>query len=155
MKCVLGNVLVFLLIIGAQANVHPEPPPDSQGCILSVHVDGLRNAEGVVGVLLFSSPDGWPEDVAESARHEASPIPDGQAQATVAIEDFAPGDDAVVALHDENRNMKLDRDLFGFTKEGFGFANNPHVGFGPPAFRAAQLPVGCPVTQTSIHILYK
>ena len=65
------------------------------------------------------------------------------------------GDYGVVALHDENKNMKLDRNLFGYPKEGFGFANNPHIGLGPPPFRAAVLPVRCPSTDAQIHIIYK
>ncbi len=126
-----------------------------RACTLGVHVDGLRNAKGVVGVLLFRSPGGWPEDVAKSVRHEAVPIAEGQKQTTVALNGLSAGDYGVVALHDENKNMRLDRNLFGFPKEGFGFANNPRVGLGPPAFQAAVLHVGCPSTSTEIHILYK
>ena len=126
-----------------------------QSCVLRVRVDDLRNAKGVVGVLLFRSSAGWPEDAGKSVRHEASPIAEGQRQATVVVSGLAAGGYGVVALHDENRNMKLDRNLFGFPKEGFGFANNPRVGLGPPAFRVALLHVTCPVTETVIHIQYK
>jgi uncharacterized protein (DUF2141 family) len=58
-------------------------------------------------------------------------------------------------LHDENENMKLDRNIFGFPKEGFGFANNPHVGLRAPPFASAVMHVACPVTDTTIHIIYK
>ncbi|HUB30124.1 MAG TPA: DUF2141 domain-containing protein [Terracidiphilus sp.] len=121
--------------------------------MLRIHVEGLRNAKGVVGALLFSSSDGWPEDVNKSVRHEASPIDHGQA--TVAIAGVQPGDYGLVVLHDENKNMRLDRNIFGWPKEGFGFANNPPVGLRAPAFKQAQVHVGCPVTQTTIHIVYK
>jgi len=123
--------------------------------MLRVRVDGLRNATGVIGVLLFRSTAGWPEDVTKSVRHEAAPIADGAREATVTFSGLAANDYGVVALHDENRNMKLDRNLFGIPKEGFGFANNPHVGLGPPAFGLARLHVACPVTETEIHIIYK
>ncbi len=125
------------------------------GCTLRIHADRLRNSKGVVGVLLFRSRGGWPEDVAKSVRHEAATIAEGQKQSTVVINGLAGGDYGVVALHDENKNMKLDRNLFGFPKEGFGFANNPHVGLGPPTFGSAVLRVTCPTTETQIHILYK
>ncbi len=134
------------------SSAHADPAP---GCTLRIHVDGLRNTKGVVGVLLFHSSDGWPENVAKSVRHEAAPIAEGQTQATVAINGLAAGDYGVVVLHDENKNMKLDRNLFGFPKEGFGFANNPRVRLGPPTFQAAVLPVVCPSTSTEIHITYK
>ena len=105
--------------------------------------------------MLFSSPAGWPEDVTKSARHDASPISEGAREATVVFTGLPANDYSVVALHDENRNMKLDKNMFGWPKEGFGFANNPHVGFAPPAFKSAGLRVACPATDTEIHIVYK
>ena len=149
-------VLAFLVASGLRSGVSSNAQAEApQGCTLRIHVDGLRNTKGVVGVLLFRSADGWPENVAKSVRHEAAPIAVGQRQASVVISGVAPGDYGVVVLHDENKNMKLDKNLFGYPKEGFGFANNPHVGLGPPAFRAAVLPVRCPSTETQIHIIYK
>lgn len=156
MKGRLGIVLVSFLAIRTQAGVPAAARAEqAPGCTLRVRADGLRNDRGVVGVLLFRAPHGWPEDVTKSLRHEASPISEGQHQATVVIDGLAAGDYSIVALHDENKNMKLDRNLFGFPEEGFGFANNPPIGLGPPAFRAALLHVGCPATETTIHIQYK
>ena len=148
---------LFALAIGAQLNACPAPVVEASphGCILRIGADGLRNAKGVVGVVLFTSPAGWPEDVSKSFRHDAASIADGERNATVEFKDIPPGDYGVVALHDENGNMKLDKNMFGIPKEGFGFANNPPVGFGPPAFRRALLHVACPSTEGEIHIIYK
>ena len=148
---------LFALSIGATLSAGPTPPTTTsrQGCILRIHADGLRNGKGVVGVLLFTSPAGWPEDVSKSFRHEAAPIADGERKANIAFNDIQPGDYGVVALHDENKNMKLDKNMFGWPKEGFGFANNPHVGLAAPAFRQALLHVVCPSTESEIHIIYK
>ncbi|HEY6490704.1 MAG: DUF2141 domain-containing protein [Terracidiphilus sp.] len=126
-----------------------------QSCTLRIHAEGLRNTKGVVGVLLFRSPDGWPEDVHKSIYEGASPIAHGAQDATVTMESVARGDYGIVVLHDENKNMKLDKNMFGWPKEGFGFANNPHVGIGPPSFRQAVLHVACPVTEATVRIQYK
>jgi uncharacterized protein (DUF2141 family) len=141
----------------ATLNAHPTsvPEPAVHGCALRVHVDNLRNANGVVGVLLFTSPGGWPEDVSKSFRHEAVPIADGERRVTVLFDGIPSNDYGVVALHDENKNMKLDKNMFGFPKEGFGFANNPRIGFGPPGFRQALVHVTCPAAETEIHVVYK
>ena len=125
------------------------------GCTLRIHVDGLRNSNGVVGSILFQSPDGWPEDKSKSFRHGPTPIGPGERQATVVWENLPPGDYAVAAIHDENRNAKLDRNLIGIPKEGFGFANNPHVLLSAPPFRAAVVHVGCPTTDIAIHLQYR
>jgi uncharacterized protein (DUF2141 family) len=136
-------------------SLSPSREPAGQGCTLYIHADGLRNSKGVVGVLLFHSPEGWPEDVTKAERHDASEIATRGHEATVVFTGVLTGDYGVVALHDENKNMKFDKNVFGFPKEGFGFANNPHVGVGPPPFRSAVLHVRCPVTEAEIHIIYK
>jgi uncharacterized protein (DUF2141 family) len=130
----------------------PSPPP---GCTLRVHVDGLRNSNGVVGSVIFKSADGWPEDPGKAFRRGPTSIPAGQRHAVVVWEHLPPGDYAAAAIHDENRNARLDRNLIGIPKEGFGFANNPHVGLSAPPFRAAVVHVQCPVTEISIHLQYK
>jgi uncharacterized protein (DUF2141 family) len=126
----------------------------ASGCTLRIHVDGLRNSTGVVGSVVFTSADGWPEDTKKAFRHGPTPIQPGERQATV-VWDLPTGDYGVAAIHDENRNAKLDRNLIGIPKEGFGFANNPHVGLSAPAFQSAVLHVGCPVTETTIHLQYR
>jgi uncharacterized protein (DUF2141 family) len=75
--------------------------------------------------------------------------------ATIVMKDLPPGDYGIVVLHDENENMKLDRNIFGFPKEGFGFADNPKVDFRAAPFASAVMHVSCPATDTTIHIIYK
>ncbi|MBL0725499.1 MAG: DUF2141 domain-containing protein [Alphaproteobacteria bacterium] len=41
---------------------------------------------------------------------------------------------AIVAFQDINGNGKLDKGLFGRTKEPVGFSNNPSHTFGPPSY---------------------
>jgi uncharacterized protein (DUF2141 family) len=40
-------------------------------------------------------------------------------------------------------------------KEGFGFANNPHVLLAAPPIEKATIRVTCPVTTTDIRLIYK
>ncbi len=127
----------------------------ASGCTLRIHVDGLRNSNGNIGTILFKSPDGWPEDKSKAFRHGPAPIDAGQRQGTAVWKDIPPGNYAVAAIHDENSNAKLDKNLIGIPKEGFGFANNPRVGWSAPPFSAAVVHVGCPVTEIAIHIQYK
>jgi uncharacterized protein (DUF2141 family) len=129
--------------------------PASQSCAIRIHVDGLRNSIGVVGTELFTSSSGWPEDITKSFRHGPTPISAGERAVTAVWENVPPGAYGVVALHDENKNHKLDRNIFGWPKEGFGFANNPHVGISAPPFEQAIVHVTCPVTEITIHLIYK
>lgn len=130
------------------------PRQESQVCTLRIHVDGLRNSTGVVGSVIFASPGGWPEDTSKSVHHWPTEIPPGEHKAT-ATWDLPPGDYGVAVIHDENRNRRLDRNFLSIPKEGFGFANNPHVGLSAPPFSAAIVHVTCPVTEISVHLIYK
>ena len=148
----MGMVFAFGAEVEALA---PGADGREQECSLRVDAEGLRNAKGVVGVLVFRSPEGWPESVGKSFRHEAEAISAHAQAATVTIHGLPAGDYAVVALHDENKNMKLDRNVFGWPKEGFGFSNNPRIGLGPPPFAQSLVQVGCPTTEVTVRIVYK
>jgi uncharacterized protein (DUF2141 family) len=132
----------------------PDAPPSEAGkCSLIIHVTGFRNSKGLLGAELFTSAAGWPEDVDKSYRHDHFPI-EGD-HATARFNQLPPGRYAVVVLHDENENRKLDRNLFMVPKEGFGFANNPHILLSPPPIQKATIPVTCPTTTTEIRLIYK
>ena len=149
---ILGFFLVASIACG-QAG--PQGTNAASGCTLRIHVDGLRNSTGVVGAAIFKTRDGWPEDMSKTVNHWPTPITPGVREATAVMQNLPPGDYGVVAIHDENRNHKLDRNFIGIPKEGFGFANNPHVGLSAPPFTAAIAHVTCPVTDINIHLIYK
>ena len=73
--------------------------------------------------------------------------------ALVHFSDLAQGNYAVALIHDENANGKLDTALM-IPREGFGFSNNPAIGFGPPKFAAARFAVGSGETTQSIKMKY-
>jgi len=52
----------------------------------------------------------------------------------IVIDNLKPGKYSFKFFHDENKNEKLDTNILGIPKEGFGFSNNPSMTFGPPAF---------------------
>ncbi len=125
------------------------------GCTLRIHVDGFRNLRGNLGTILFTSPNGWPEVKAKAFRAGPAPIDPSSRTAVAVWPNLPPGNYGVAAIHDENSNAKLDRNFLGVPKEGFGFANNPNIGFSAPLFRAALVHVTCPATEITIHLQYK
>jgi uncharacterized protein (DUF2141 family) len=127
----------------------------SSGCTLRIHVDGFRNTRGNLGTVIFTSPAGWPENLDKSFRHGPAPIDPSNLTAMAVWPNLSPGEYAIAAIHDENSNHKLDRNMIGIPKEGFGFANNPRVMLSAPSFSAATVHVGCPATDVTIHLQYK
>jgi uncharacterized protein (DUF2141 family) len=121
-------------------------------CTLRIHATGFRNQKGEADGVIFKSPDGWPENPHKAFTSDAVPIDGNQATLTFHL---PPGEYGIAVLHDENKNHKVDRDLLGIPKEGFGFANNPHVFFSAPSFKAATVNVGCPATNINVKMIYK
>jgi uncharacterized protein (DUF2141 family) len=103
---------------------------------LTIAVQGVRNSRGVVGVLVFNSAVGWPERFSAALKAKSSPAQPGVTE--IVIPGLPPGDYAVVVLHDENENEKLDRGLFGMPTEQWGMSNNPSYSVSAPPFDAAR-----------------
>ena len=57
------------------------------------------------------------------------------------FEDVKPGTYAIMVLHDENENFRMDYELSGMPKENYGMSNNP-MSFGPPQFDDAKFEMG-------------
>jgi uncharacterized protein (DUF2141 family) len=113
-----------------------QAPPTGHG--LRVVVEGVKNTRGFIGVLVFNSAAGWPEDVSSAFKSEAVPA---QAPETVLeVHNLPTGEYAVVVLHDENLNKKLDRNWLGKPKEQWGMSNNPHFTHSAPSFGSARFP---------------
>ena len=108
---------------------------------LAIEVRGVRSTDGRVYVAVhgpeskaeFPSGDGVVDRFRESARVGVI---------RVVARDLPPGRYAVNAFHDENGNGELDTNLVGIPSEGYGFANDPVIRFGPPDFEAAAVTIG-------------
>ena len=108
---------------------------------LAIEVRGVRSTDGRVYVAVhgpeakdaFPSGDGVVDRFRESARIGVIRL---------VARDLPPGRYAVNAFHDENGNGELDTNLVGIPSEGYGFANDPVIRFGPPEFDAAAVTVG-------------
>lgn len=141
--------LLSLACLASMASAQSQVSPT---CKVLVHIDGFRNQKGAAGVTVFKSPDGWPENNDKSFFHTGHPFTGDKT--TIELQ-LPAGRYAIAVLHDENSNHKLDRNLFGWPKEGFGFSNNPKVGLSAPSFNTAAMQINCPVTETTIHLIYK
>lgn len=148
MKLILAGLALLTILPSATA----AQSASSESCKVIVHIDGFRNQKGDAGVTVFTSPDGWPENNNKALLHGGHPFSGDKT--TVELQ-LPPGRYGIAVLHDENSNHKLDRNMIGFPKEGFGFSNNPKVGLSAPSFDTAAMQVTCPVTESTIHLIYK
>jgi len=74
----------------------------------------------------------------EALQKKATEIKSGKIK--VIFTNVAPGEYAILALHDENNNNKMDFTASGMPMEDYGLSNNA-MSFGPPQFSEAKFKV--------------
>lgn len=132
-----------LLLAGTIAAAEPSS--------LDLRIVGLRSLKGNILICLTTNGGAFPNCAKDPQAHKTI-VPAAKA-ALVHFSDLAQGNYAVALIHDENANGKLDTALM-IPREGFGFSNNPAIGFGPPKFAAARFAVGSGETTQSIKMKY-
>lgn len=110
----------------------------AQTSCLGIHVKilDIRNSTGAVACALFESSEGFPTEYLQFATN-IMVIKVRAKQARCDFEDIPPGMYALAVIHDENMNGKLDTNLQGVPKEGYGFSNDAKALLGAPSFAAA------------------
>jgi len=103
---------------------------------IHVQILDIRNSSGAVACALFESPEGFPTEYLHSATNIMI-IKVRDKQARCDFEDIPPGTYALVVVHDENMNGKLDANWLGIPTEGYGFSNDAKAFLGAPSFSAA------------------
>ena len=112
---------------------------------LHVTVEGIRNDAQPVRVLLFKTPDTFPD---EERCYKVQATTATEGTAVVEFTDLDPGAYAIMAYHDENEDNRLNRVLGMWPSEGYGLSLNPLV-MGPPTFQETSFelpPQGLSVT---------
>jgi uncharacterized protein (DUF2141 family) len=134
-------VLAALPLLGTAA----APPSGS----LTVRITNVRNSTGDVHVDVCPEASFLKDDCAYAA---SAPAHIGTT--IVTVHGLPPGQYAVQAFHDENRNHKVDRALFGIPKEGIGFSNDAPIHFGPPKWADARITLNGGNEATTLKMRY-
>ena len=121
----------------------------ADGDSLTVHLNGLKNAQGNVRVGLYADPSTFRK---ESQALIIRQIPAIRGRLDIEFSDLPHGRYAIMAYHDEDANGELNRRFGMFPTEGYGLSNNPKIS-GPPAFADSAFEVAG-ATEISIDIHY-
>ncbi len=103
---------------------------------LRIKVEGIRNNNGLIGISIYNSSSGFPNDQSKSLKTEFVTIKNNTVEITV--DSLTQGYYAISAFHDENSNRKMETNWIGIPKEGVGVSNNAKGSFGPPKFNDAK-----------------
>ncbi len=106
---------------------------EDKGITITVIIDNVKNDTGKVMLSLHTSETFMK---GKGIKDVETKIQDGKITAT--FENVLPGDYAIMALHDENENQKMDFNKEnGMPLESYGTSNNP-MAFGPPQYDDAK-----------------
>ena len=105
------------------------------GSIL-VTISNMRSTTGKVNVSLFNAATGFPSKPENAVAVQSVSIPSNQV--TLRFDNVPFGTYAVACHHDENGNGKMDTNLLGIPKEGYGASKDAVNKFSAPKFEAAK-----------------
>ena len=121
----LTSLLLGISLSYSQDNLHT----------IKVSVDNVLNNNGKV---IFSLQNHETFMKTESLQSAESTIEKNKVE--VSFENVSPGTYAIMVLHDENENYRMDFDSNGMPIESYGMSNNP-MSYGPPQFSDAKFEV--------------
>ena len=108
---------------------------DQKGVTITVTINNALNDNGQVILSLHTEETFMKGLGIQNAKKE---IKDGKVAVT--FTDVPKGIYAIIALHDENANNRMDFELNGMPKEAYGASGND-MSYGPPTFTAAKFSV--------------
>lgn len=144
--------LIALIILGLMVCATASLAPAQKTATLTVKVADFRNEKGIVSVVLFHDPDGFPKQADKAFKIMRSKITNKQAD--VVFDKVPFGVYAFAVLHDENENKKMDYSTFGMPKEGYAFSNNATGTLGPPSYDAAKFEIKTPTVVQQVTLNY-
>lgn len=125
-------ILIIALALSSTIGFSQE---DEKGNTITVTIDNVKNDKGKVLMSLHTSETFMKGKGIVDAE---SVIKDGKV--TISFENVLPGEYAIMALHDENGNERMDYRENGMPLESYGMSNNV-MSFGPPQYDDAKFKV--------------
>lgn len=126
-------VLGILLAI-CNYMAHAQEPT---GVDITVHINNIKNDNGAILLGLHNQHTFMAKEKPALKRKQEL-INEGKIK--VVFKNIPAGEYAIMVVHDENSNNRMDFELNGMPKEDYGISNN-EMSFGPPIFEDAKFNV--------------
>jgi uncharacterized protein (DUF2141 family) len=129
---------------------------------LRITIQGVRSDAGEILIGLYDNADGFKNAIANAAKRGL--LPDSSRLIGTAIRakrgvvstvftQLPKGRYAIIVIHDENDNGRLDENSFGVPTEGYGFGNDAQGLLSAPSFDAAAVTVADADISASIKLI--
>ena len=130
---------------------------------LRLTIKGVRSDKGELLIALYDNADGFKSAIANAATRGLLPdsgrligtaIRAQRGTQSTVFTQLPPGRYAIIVIHDENDNGRIDKNAWGVPTEGYGFGNNAQEFLSAPAFDAAVVAIRDADVSTSITLDY-
>lgn len=126
------KTLTLIIALVLSVNFSNAQEGKETGKSITVTIENITNNNGSV-ILGLHTEDTFMKG--QGIMNAESKIVDGKI--TVTFKNVEAGSYAIMALHDENGNKRMDFQENGMPKESYGMSNNPEM-YGPPQFASAK-----------------
>lgn len=120
------------LIIALLAGTFINSAQEQNSHDITITIDNVQSNHGKVLLALHTADTFMKGD---GIQGKAITIEDGKVATT--FKNVSPGTYAILVLHDENENNRMDYESSGMPKEAYAMSNNPIL-YGPPRFEDAK-----------------
>jgi uncharacterized protein (DUF2141 family) len=120
------KLALAIILLGALGNSYE----------LEVQIEGIPNTKGTIFIGLFNSSASFP---VFGKQYKGVVVEHKGNSHTYRFKNLPKDSYALAIYHDENKNGKLDKNLFGAPTEAYGFSNNARETFSAPSFEAAKV----------------
>ena len=124
-------ILTFVLALTTLFSFSQE----DKGITITITIDNVKNDTGKVSMSLHTSETFMKGNGVMNAETKIK-----EGKVTITFENVLPGEYAIMALHDENGNDRMDFRENGMPLESYGTSNNV-MSFGPPIYDDAKFTV--------------
>lgn len=128
----LAYLLVFIICSVTAYGQEPETSSEEGNNTITVVIDKIKNNKGNILIALHDESTFMKS---EGLQHGQYKIENGKV--VVSFNNIPQGEYAIMVLHDENENNRMDYDENMMPKEDYGMSNND-MSFGPPQFANAK-----------------
>lgn len=119
---------------------------------VTLSVSGIKSAKGALLVSVFKDQEGFKNDKPVS-KHKFPKT--GFSGGTMKVSlNLSPGTYGIALMDDENGNHKMDNNMIGMPKEGFGFSNFYLSGLSRPVFNDFKFEVKPGATNLTSKLRY-
>jgi uncharacterized protein (DUF2141 family) len=145
-------ITTFLFISSQFINMETPQFDDQKGGSILINITNIRSKNGKVMVSLFAAADGFPGNPQKAVALQSVSIEGSQVH--LRFDNLPFGTYAIACLHDENGNGKMDTNLLGIPKEGYGASNNAVSKLSAPKFEAAKFAFNEAVFSANLKMFY-